>query len=97
MSEEQKYLIEVENGFGIAKNDGFYNFHLLKNGVVRSLWLDTDEMYDFMKLMTDKKTQATFREEMGFMRCIRDIEKRITDGLEEGKKEGEVVAYKNNR
>lgn len=62
MSEEQKYLIEDENGFGIEKNDDLYIFYLWRKGV--SLWLDTDEMYEFMHLMTDETTQALFKKEM---------------------------------
>lgn len=94
MSMKQEWLIEEENGFGVEVNgdlgeDGFYNFYLWRKGV--SLWLDTDEMYDFMELMTDEETQATFKEEMGKIRLLREVEDKVLEGLEEGKKEEEVL------
>ena len=92
-----EFLID-ENGFGIEDNsdgyeNGLYIFYLWRKDV--SVWFDREEMYDFMELMTDKQTQAIFREEMGKIRLIRDIEERITEDLEEGKNKMEKINGEN--
>lgn len=92
MSDKQKnnneFLIKDGNGFGITEDisdgyDGFYIFYLWQKDV--SVCFCREEMYDFMELMTDKQTQAIFREEMGKIRLLFDIEERVTEDLEEGK------------
>jgi len=46
-----------------------------------SIWLDKDEMKDFLETMTDEENQKKMKEELGKIRLINDVEKQMRESI----------------
>jgi len=81
-SNEHFYLIN-DGAIGIdIVDDENYVLHLWGKGL--SLWMDKDEMYEFMEVMTNEENQKKMKDEMGKIRLINDVEGQIKEHLTNG-------------
>tara|TARA_Y100001934_G_C12144897_1_gene674419 strand:- start:53 stop:322 length:270 start_codon:yes stop_codon:yes gene_type:complete len=64
-------------GVGIDGCDTMYNLHLWFKGV--SVWMDVDELYEFMEEMTNEENQKKMKNEMELIRLVKNTEKRVAE------------------
>jgi hypothetical protein len=80
-SNEDFYLInDGRYRIEICDDHQYYILYCWAKGV--SVWMDRDEVYEFMEVMTNEENQKKMKEEMGVIRMIDGVEKQIEEQLE---------------